>query len=368
MERPTKETSGSFEGGICADVPYEPLNSMLLRFMGLAYHEGYVVTRRGFSALRVSRAKGKPLSLNYKTRGEHFKRVIQSYAVYIRIGMEVAKVTSKESMDELAKNFMEFVTHIADANILERIIVAAIAVVVVALVCHILVKAIQRFLSIDSVSLSQTSIVVNIVRIVVWGIGICFIADVCFNVNMTAIIAALGVGGIAISLGFQNTLSNLFGGVQVTLTRVIEPGDNIRVGTNQGVVQDINWSYTTIRNLSGETVIIPNSLMASNAVTHLPPVEKVSVPIVVMKDLGDLDSLAVEIEKTALKAAEEYDAVVKKPEVSFNKVTNEGLYGSIVLTITDGLKASTVSDAITRAIAPLVQDDRIHRFETTVSG
>ena len=180
---------------------------------------------------------------------------------------------------------------------------------------------------------------------------------------MTAVIAALGVGGIAISLGFQNTLSNLFGGVQVTLTHVIKPGDNIQVGTNQGVVEDINWSYTTIHNLNNETVIIPNSVMANNAVKHLPPVDHVTVSIVVMKDLSDLDSLADQIENAAAEAARAITTIVKDPVVSFNKVTNYGLYGSIALMIGDGSKASAVSDAITRAVAPLVQDDRIQRFE-----
>lgn len=268
-------------------------------------------------------------------------------------------------METLMKHLADFVTQITDANLLGRIAIAAAVVFVVAVVCHIFVKAIQRLLALESVSLSQTSIVVNIVRIVVWGIALCFIADVCFDVNMTAVIAALGVGGIAISLGFQNTLSNLFGGIQITLTHVIKPGDNVQVGNNQGVVQDINWSYTTIHNLSNETVIIPNSVMASNAVTHLPPVEQVTVPIVVMKDLSDLDSLTADIEKTALEAAESCAKVTKKPVVSFNKVTNYGLYGSIVLKIEDGSKASTVSDAITRAVAPLVQDDRIKRFEAS---
>ena len=251
-------------------------------------------------------------------------------------------------MEQLAN----FVTYITDSNVWGRILIAAVVVLVVAVLCHLAIKAIQRLLALESVSLSQTSIVVNIVRIVVWGVAICFIADVCFDVNMTAVIAALGVGGIAISLGFQNTLSN-----------VIKPGDNIQVGTNQGVVEDINWSYTTIHNLNNETVIIPNSVMANNAVKHLPPVDHVTVPIVVMKDLSDLDSLADQIEKTAAEATRTITTIAKDPVVSFNKVTNYGLYGTITLMIGDGSKASAVSDAITRAVAPLVQDDRIKRFE-----
>ena len=266
-------------------------------------------------------------------------------------------------MEAVMEQLANFVTYITDSNVWGRILIAAVVVLVVAVLCHLAIKAIQRLLALESVSLSQTSIVVNIVRIVVWGVAICFIADVCFDVNMTAVIAALGVGGIAISLGFQNTLSNLFGGVQVTLTHVIKPGDNIQVGTNQGVVEDINWSYTTIHNLNNETVIIPNSVMANNAVKHLPPVDHVPVSLVVMKDLSDLDSLADQIENAAAEAARAITTIVKDPVVSFNKVTNYGLYGSIALMIGDGSKASAVSDAITRAVAPLVQDDRIQRFE-----
>lgn len=255
----------------------------------------------------------------------------------------------------MVQQLADFVTQITGSNFLVRIILAAIVVVIVALICHLLVRTIQRLLALESASLSQTSIVVNLVRIVVWGLAICFIADVCFDVNMNAVIAALGVGGIAISLGFQNTLSNLFGGILITMTHVIKPGDNVSVSGNQGVVQDVNWSYTTIHNSNNETVIIPNSVMASNAVTHLPPLEHVSVPIVVQKDLTELDDLTDQVQQTALEVAQEVAKVTKEPVVSFNRVGDFGLYGNIVLEISDGSKASAVSDAITRAVAPLIQ-------------
>jgi small-conductance mechanosensitive channel len=253
------------------------------------------------------------------------------------------------------EEFATTVAQVADSNLLFRIIAAVIFIAAVGFASHLLVKAIQRLLSNASVSISQTSIVVNIVRIVVWGVAICFVADVCFNINMTAVVAALGVGGIAISLGFQNTLSNLFGGVQITLTRVVKPGDNIKVGTNQGVVQDVNWSYTTMRNANKETVIIPNSLIASNAVVHLPPPERVSVPLVASCDLSDTEGLAKSIQDAALAAAKRCAGVVENPVVVFNKVTHEGLFGTIVLTIDDGTKAVAVSDEITRSVAPIVQ-------------
>ena len=74
------------------------------------------------------------------------------------------------------------------------------------------------------------------------------ILDACFNIDASALITALGVGGIAVSLGFQDTLSNLIGGLQMTFMGIIKPGDNIEVGSEKGVVQDITWRHTTIKD------------------------------------------------------------------------------------------------------------------------
>ncbi|MFR3452353.1 MAG: mechanosensitive ion channel domain-containing protein [Collinsella sp.] len=59
-------------------------------------------------------------------------------------------------------------------------------------------------------------------------------------------VTGLGVVGIAVSLGFQDTLSNLIGGLTVSVSRTVEPGDNIRMGPSgvTGVVQDVTWRAT----------------------------------------------------------------------------------------------------------------------------
>ena len=86
----------------------------------------------------------------------------------------------------------------------------------------------------------------NIVRGAVWFLGICIMLSTCFNVNVSAAITALGIGGIAISLGFQDTISNLIGGLQVSLMRIVKPGDNIEVGSSSGVVKDVTWRHTSL--------------------------------------------------------------------------------------------------------------------------
>ena len=248
----------------------------------------------------------------------------------------------------------QVVRAITGGDLLAKVVVAVVIVAITAAVSHLLVKWLRHIMSKDSNQIPQSSIFVNIVRGIVWGVGACFVLDACFGVNMSALIAALGVGGIAISLGFQDTLSNLIGGTQISLMRIVSPGDNIQVGASKGVVQDVTWRHATIKNRLGETVIIPNSVISKNAVVHLPPVERLSVPFMVTGH-GDLDAVADQVQKTARETALEFAGVVEDPTVLFTEITAEGLVGKVVLEIDDAAQATPVSDAITRAIAPLVR-------------
>lgn len=250
-------------------------------------------------------------------------------------------------MDQLEAN----VGQVVGNDLIARIIIAAVIVVAIAVLTHLAVMSVKRFIDRDSNRLVQSSIIINIVRGVMWGVGLCLMLDSCFNVNMSALIAALGVGGIALSLGFQDTLSNLIGGIQISFMRVIAPGDNIQVANSRGVVQDITWRHTTIKNSLGQSVIIPNSVISKNAVIHLPPPERVVVNFAVTTE-SDLDYVAEAVEAKARRIASEIDAIVEEPRVLFTEVTEFGLTGNVSLEIEHAEKATEVSDSITRAIAP----------------
>ena len=250
--------------------------------------------------------------------------------------------------------FEQTIANITGGDFVAKIIAALVIFVVVGCVSHFVVKWLRHIMRRDDNSIPQSSIFVNIARGIIWGIGICLVLDSCFNVNMSALIAALGVGGIALSLGFQDTLSNLIGGVQISFMRIVKPGDNIQVGNNKGVVQDVTWRHATIKNRNGETVIIPNSVISKNAVVHLPPPERVSVPFMALSSVS-LDSMAEEIAKTAHDVAIQYAGLVSEPNVIFTEVTAEGIVGKVLLEIDDADQATPVSDAITRAIAPLAR-------------
>ena len=250
--------------------------------------------------------------------------------------------------------FEQTITNITGGDFLGKIIAAIVILVIVGAVSHVLVKWLRHIMQRDSNPIPQSSIFVNITRGIIWGVGICLVLDACFNVNMSALIAALGVGGIALSLGFQDTLSNLIGGVQISFMRIVQPGDNIQVGNNKGVVQDVTWRHATIKNRNGETVVIPNSVISKNAVVHLPPPERISVPFMALSS-NDLDSMAEQIVQIAHEIAAQYAEIVSEPNVLFTEVTAEGIMGKVLLEIDDAEQATPVSDAITRAIAPIVR-------------
>ena len=250
--------------------------------------------------------------------------------------------------------FEQTITNITGGDFLGKIIAAIVILVIVGAVSHVLVKWLRHIMQRDSNPIPQSSIFVNITRGIIWGVGICLVLDSCFNVNMSALIAALGVGGLALSLGFQDTLSNLIGGVQISFMRIVQPGDNIQVGNNKGVVQDVTWRHATIKNRNGETVVIPNSVISKNAVVHLPPPERISVPFMALSS-NDLDSMAEQIVQIAHEIAAQYAEIVSEPNVLFTEVTAEGIMGKVLLEIDDAEQATPVSDAITRAIAPIVR-------------
>ena len=78
------------------------------------------------------------------------------------------------------------------------------------------------------------------------------------GVNVSALLAGLGIGGIAIALAAQNVLGDLFGSLSIVLDRPFVIGDSILVGDKSGTVEDIGLKTTRLRATSGELLIISN--------------------------------------------------------------------------------------------------------------
>ena len=227
--------------------------------------------------------------------------------------------------------------------------------VATALVSWFVSKFLRKMLQQDNSLLPSSTIFVNIARATIWILGVCVMLGTCFNVNVSAAIAALGVGGIAISLGFQDTISNLIGGLQVSLMKIVQPGDNIEVNNETGVVKDVTWRHTTIINPLGQSVIIPNSIIGKNALTKLPPTTQVCIKFVVVSDGGDLDQAASDIEQACARAVSGVAKITQEPKVVFSEVTDFGFRGQVTFRVSKASVANAASDAAVRAIAPFTR-------------
>lgn len=142
-------------------------------------------------------------------------------------------------------------------------------------------------------SVAQTIVVIFGVLIILNSLGIA----------ITPLLTALGVGGLAVALALKDTLANLFSGIQIIASRQLRPGDYVKLDTGfEGIVEDVNWRNTTIRELPNNLIVIPNDKLAQSIFTnyHLPEAAlTVSVPVAVAYG-NDLD----EVERVALEAAE----------------------------------------------------------------
>ena len=114
--------------------------------------------------------------------------------------------------------------------------------------------------------------------LVVYGIGALLVLDV-MDINISPLIAGLGLGGLAVALAIQPTLANLFAGTYVMTEGVIDTGDYIELESGvAGYVVEVGWRSTRIRTWGNNLVVIPNARFAETIITNYQqPVSAVNV-------------------------------------------------------------------------------------------
>jgi small-conductance mechanosensitive channel len=125
------------------------------------------------------------------------------------------------------------------------------------------------------------------------------------------VLTALGLGSLAIALALQDTLSNLFSGLQILASKQIKPGDFVGLDSGeQGEIIDITWRNTIIREISNNEIIVPNSRMASVTLTNYQlPEQELSIPVEIGvaygSDLELVERVAAEVALEVVRECEE---------------------------------------------------------------
>lgn len=269
------------------------------------------------------------------------------------------------NLDYLTDHLRNLLNSLLHSDWLGMALTVAIYIIVTALVSHLVTKIIRQWLSRGTSPLPSSSIFINIARVVVWIVGISIVLSTCFKVNVSGAVTALGIGGIAISLGFQATLSNLIGGLQLSLTGLVKPGDHIKVQEHAGIVNDVTWRHTSIITTRDEYVIIPNSVINSEALIKLLPQNAVRIGVLVEPSGTTLSELTDLIEKAVDKAVSAMTIMEQKAKVQFFEVTDRGYKGTLSFTVAEGANVDEVKDAALKAISEYASKTSVPKFPTS---
>lgn len=114
----------------------------------------------------------------------------------------------------------------------------------------------------DSGTKSALTLIGKIAKGVLWVIAVLFVFS-NLGVNVTSLMAGLGIGGVAVALALQNVLSDLFSSFSIYFDKPFVPGDFIVVGDDMGVVEYVGIKTTRLRALRGEEIVISNQELTS---------------------------------------------------------------------------------------------------------
>lgn len=155
----------------------------------------------------------------------------------------------------------------------------------------------------DAAMSSAVGVVTVIINMVVWALAGIILLD-NLGVNVTGLVAGLGIGGIAIGLAAQGIFSDLFAALAILLDKPFQHGDSIQVGGPQGVVgtvDHIGLKTTRLRALSGEVVVMSNANLLNQQINNFNDFSHrrvvLLIEVIYQTDTDLLARIPVEIEK-----------------------------------------------------------------------
>ncbi len=109
--------------------------------------------------------------------------------------------------------------------------------------------------------------ILTIIRGVIMAIGLGAILQV-WGINVTGLVASLGIGGLAFALAAKDTAANLFGSIALLLDKSIRIGEWIKIDGVEGTVEDIGMRTTKIRSFENSLITLPNQMIANSPIEN----------------------------------------------------------------------------------------------------
>ena len=221
-----------------------------------------------------------------------------------------------EIIDTLApeKTISQTVTELLALDIggfsLGNILAAALIFLVCLAVIKLAVRLTRRALDKSKLDAPVKRAIVNFERVVLWVTALLMIMGK-LNISTASLVALVSVAGLALSLSLQNTLSNVFAGITLLVTRPFKPGDFVEAGTTSGTVTRMGLFYVTLLTYDNKEIHVPNSDIAASRLTNYTaePTRRVDL------NFGlEYGCAADEVRAALLAAAKEDVRVLPEPE------------------------------------------------------
>ena len=148
----------------------------------------------------------------------------------------------------------------------------------------------------------------RVLVVLIYGLGLLLVINT-LGIPISPLIAGLGLGGVAVALAIQPTLSNLFAGTYVMTEGVVSPGDYIEMeGGVAGYVLEVGWRSTRLRTWSNTLVVVPNARFAETIITNYyepaPPVNVyLTCGVSYSSDLTRVEAVSMEVMNQVLESS-----------------------------------------------------------------
>lgn len=209
---------------------------------------------------------------------------------------------------------------------------------------------------------SSSGLLTSIISITIYALfTLTFLSQL--GVSITPLITALGIGSMAIAFGLQETMANLFAGIQLVLSKQIRIDDFIKLSSGEiGKVSDISWRFTTILSSKGNAIIIPNQKMASATVTNYNMPQKelsvvVEVGVSYDSDLDKVERVALEVANEVTQELE--GSITKPPALFFQTFGESAITFNVILHPSEFVNKNPMRHAFIKALAARFRAEHI---------
>ncbi len=245
-----------------------------------------------------------------------------------------------------------------------RGILFTLAVVVVLVFIERLVTGVLSIVLPHSHTLSGAqSLLTGLTRGIIFGVGALVILD-SLGVSVTPVLGTLGVGSLAVALGLQESLAQIFAGIQVGIDQPIRVGDWVRVeGGPEGWVRQISWRTTRIETQFNTMVFIPNVKIANSIITNFDmPASDVIITTRFQVAYGsDIPAVVRACTETASQVIRSHPQASpeKEPVVQVREFADSGIVVSVVIAVKHSIGEGPVRSELLKALLERLDRDGI---------